>query len=214
VSVTTTGPASLRAARFTSSPASGDTYLIGETIQAQVTWSQPVTVSNGGANRNVYLILDLGPDDANLGNSEKRMVYAGGSGSDTLTFEYAVRPGDMDGDGVWLQTLGDQATVVFVENGATLTGGNPATNTALRTRAGLPTSGDTGRKVDGTGTFLIDEGKNLPGPHPQPYQRAVPASGPGGRALRIKPRFPPQNHCPYRQFHQFPGNFCWPSHDG
>ena len=37
ISATTKGGASIRGARFTSSPASGDTFRIGETIQAQVT---------------------------------------------------------------------------------------------------------------------------------------------------------------------------------
>ena len=36
-----------------------------------------------------------------------------------------------------------------MENGATITGGNPATNNAVRTRANMPTTGDTGRKVRG-----------------------------------------------------------------
>ena len=58
---TTTGGASIRAVSGSRrSPASGDTYKIGETIQAQVTWSQNVTVDTGGSNRNVYVILDLG----------------------------------------------------------------------------------------------------------------------------------------------------------
>ena len=148
----TTGPATLLAARFTSSPESGDTYLIGETIQAQVTWSRAVTVSNGGANANVSLRLDLGDDDTDLTNSQRKMAYASGSGTDTLTFEYKVQPDETDADGVWLQTLSaTDDTIVFLENGATLTGGNPNTNSAVLTRANLPTSGDATRKVDGNG---------------------------------------------------------------
>ena len=148
------------AARFTSILRSlgGDTYLIGETIRAQVTWSQNVTVDAGGSNRNVYVILDLGADDNDLTNSQRRMAYVSGSGTNTLTFEYTVQPGaaDMDADGVWLQTAsGGDNTVVFVENGATLTGGNPATNNAVRTRANMPTTGDAspegGREQHGHG---------------------------------------------------------------
>ncbi len=161
VAATTTGGASIRGARLTSSPASGDTFRIGETIQAQVTWSQPVTVANGGADRNVSLRLDLGADDTDLTNSQRKMAYVSGSGTDTLTFEYVVGFGgtDMDTDGVWLQTASAiDNTVVFLESGATITGGNPASNTAVRTRANMPTTGDAGRKVDGTSTATADAG--------------------------------------------------------
>ena len=162
VEVITTGGASVLAARFTSSPASGDTFGIGETIQAQVTWSRPVTVANGGHDRNVSLWLDLGADDSNLADSRRKMTWTGeGSGTDTLTFEYTVGFGgtDMDTDGVWLQTASaTDNTVVFLESGATITGGNPATNTAVRTRANMPTTGDAGRKVDDTTTATADAG--------------------------------------------------------
>ena len=164
VAVTTTGAASIRGARFTSSPASGDTFGIGETIQAQVTWSQTVTVANGGDNRNVSVRLDLGADDSNLDNSRRKMTWTGdGSGTDTLTFEYTVGSGgtDTDTDGVWLQTASaTDNTVVFLESGATITGGNPATNTAIRTRANMPTTGDAARKVDDTSTATADAGSD------------------------------------------------------
>ncbi len=146
--VTTTGAASVASARFTSSPASGRTYVEGETIRAAVTWSKPVTVANGGSNANVSLRLDLGADDADRANSRKAMGYVSGSGTDTLTFEYTVKPGDVDADGVWLQTASaTDATVVFLANGATLRNG---TTDVVRTRGGLPTTGDAGRKVDGS----------------------------------------------------------------
>ena len=161
VAATTTGGASIRGARLTSSPASGDTFKIGETIQAQVTWSQPVTVANGGADRNVSLRLDLGVDDTDLTNSRRKMAYVSGSGTDTLTFEYVVGFGgtDMDTDGVWLQTASaTDNTVVFLESVATITGGNPDSNTAVRTRVNMPTTGDAGRKVDGTSTATAHAG--------------------------------------------------------
>ncbi len=161
VEAITKGGASIRGARFTSSPSSGDTFGIGEAIQAQITWSQPVTVANGGANRNVSLRLDLGADDTDLTNSRRKMAYVSGSGTDTLTFEYTVGFGgtDMDTDGVWLQTASaTDNTVVFLESVATITGGNPASNTAVRTRGGLTTTGDAGRKVDDTSTATADAG--------------------------------------------------------
>ncbi len=149
---TTTGAATVRAARFTNSPASGDTYLLGETIRAEVTWSQPVTVDTKGANANVHLRLDLGADDANRGNSRRTIAYVSGSGTDTLTFEYVVQPGDADPDGVWLQT--ESAAIDFLvafSDGATIRNG---TTEAGLTRAGLPTTGDARRKVDGKAPSL------------------------------------------------------------
>ena len=151
--VTTTGAASIKRARFTSSPASGDTYLLGETVRAAVTWSKPVTVNAKGANANVRLRLDLGADDTNRGNSRRTMTYASGSGTDTLTFEYTVKAGDVDADGVWLQT--ESATsdhLVAFSSGATIRNG---TTDAKLTRAGLPTTGDANHKVDGTAAAAV-----------------------------------------------------------
>ena len=95
------------------------------------------------------LRLDLGADDSNLSNSQQKMAWTGeGSGTDTLTFEYTVQRLDKDADGVWLQTASaTDNTVVFLESGATITGGNPATITAVRTRANMPATGDAGRRV-------------------------------------------------------------------
>ncbi len=154
--VTTTGAASIKRVRFTSSPALGDTYLRGETIRAEVTWSKPVTVNAKGSSANVHLRLDVGADDANRGNSRRTMAYVSGSETDTLTFEYAVAPGDADPDGVWLQT--ESATddhLVAFSSGATIRDG---TTDAKLTRAGLPTTGDATRKVDGTSTATAEAG--------------------------------------------------------
>ena len=157
--VTTTGGASLLDVEFTSSPDDGETYRIGEVIEAEVTWSQAVTVDSKGDDANVSLRLDVGADDTDRSNSQRKMTYAEGSGEDTLTFRYTVQSQDLDADGVWLQTLsGTDDTVVFLENGATLKGGNPNTNNAVRTRANMPTVGDAARKVDGSTTATADAG--------------------------------------------------------
>ena len=149
---------SVASVRFTSSPASGDSYLLGETVRAAVTWSKPVTVANGGSNANVSLRLDLGADDTDLANSRRAMRYVSGSGTATLTFEYAIKPGDTDADGVWVQTASAaDATVVFLANGATLRNG---TTDVVRTRGGLPTTGDAGRKVDGSTSATADAGED------------------------------------------------------
>ena len=156
VRVTTTGGASIRGVSFSTSPAEGDTYRIGETIRAEVTWSQAVTVDAMGDDANVSLRLDLGADDTDPTNSRRKMAYVSGTGTDTLTFEYTVQHGETDADGVWLQTFLTveglvvfRDTVVSLQNGATLTGGNPDTNNAVLTKSGLPTTGDAAHKVDG-----------------------------------------------------------------
>ena len=70
------------------------------------------------------------------------MAYVSGSGTATLTFEYAVQFGDLDEDGLWLQTASDtDDTIVFLENGAAITGGVPAHTDASRALSGLPTGG-------------------------------------------------------------------------
>ena len=64
------------------------------------------------------------------------MAWTGaGSGTNTLTFEYTVVAGaDADSDGLWLQPASaTDDTIVFLENEATLTGGDPATSNAVRT---------------------------------------------------------------------------------
>ena len=110
-----------------------------------------MTVANGGPDANVSLRLDLGADDSNLANSRRKMTWTGeGSGTDTLTFEYTVNRHDADADGVWLKTApAIDNTVVFLERGATITGGNPATNSAVLTGPGLATTGEAGRKLVG-----------------------------------------------------------------
>ena len=60
-----------------------------------------------------------------------------------------MQPGDLDPDGVWVQTESATAhNLVVLTKGATIRNG---TTNASNVRAGLPTSGDAGRKVDGTG---------------------------------------------------------------
>ena len=156
--VTTTGAASIKRVAFTSSPTTGDTYRynLGDIIRAAVTWSQAVTVDAKGSNDNVLLRLDVGPDDANFGNSQRLMRYVSGSGTTTLTFAYAVRPGDTDPDGVWVQT--ESATVhnlVVRAKGATIRNGTTEAGNIL---AGLPTTGDASRKVEGSTTATAAAG--------------------------------------------------------
>ena len=154
--VSTTGAATIKRVAFANAPASDGTYVLGEAIRAAVTWSQPVTVDAKGSNDNVHLRLDLGPDDASWANSRKAMRYVSGSGTDTLTFEYAVQPGDTDPDGVWVQTESNVSDNLVVRaKGATIRHG---TTDAGNTLSGLPTTGDASRKVDGSTTATAAAG--------------------------------------------------------
>ncbi len=87
---------------FTSSPASGDAYLFGETIQVTVTFDQPVNVheSHDGVvepgERELEAALGM-----EIGNSFVELEYTSGSGTDTLVFEFLLNAENyVDYDGV------------------------------------------------------------------------------------------------------------------
>ena len=120
-----------------------DTYIRGDRILVDVEFSEPVRVA-GGALR---LRLDLGPDDADPGNSRIVLSDYRDVNGMLLRFEHRVRPGNADPDGVWVQTGANGkvlflGTVVSAETGAA----------ADLTLGGLPTSGDARHRVDGSVT--------------------------------------------------------------
>ena len=69
-------------------PADGVSYLAGETIAVTMTFGEPVTVTGAPS-------LGL-----QVGGVERRAAYAGGTGTEVLTFAYAVAREDRDADGV------------------------------------------------------------------------------------------------------------------
>ena len=75
------GPPTVTAVSVVSSPASGSTYMLGETIRIRATFSEAVTVT--GAPR-----LSIDMDPAHWGT--KQAAYAGGSGTSSLTFAHKV----------------------------------------------------------------------------------------------------------------------------
>ena len=81
--------ASVSRVQITSSAGTDDTYAIGDVIVAQATFTEPVWVTNSPS-----LTLAL----TTPGTVEA--LYRNGSGSRVLRFEYTVRRGDVDGDGV------------------------------------------------------------------------------------------------------------------
>ena len=84
--------------RITSTPeARGQTYRANETIEFAFTFDTRVVV--GG---DVCVTLYVGSDGSHTDATERQAVYRRGSGTDTLTFGYTVRPGDVDPDGITL----------------------------------------------------------------------------------------------------------------
>ena len=74
-----------------SSPASGDAYVKGETIEVSVTFSESVTVTG-----QPYLRLAVG-------ERGRRARYDGGGGGATLVFAYEVKGNDADSDGISIE---------------------------------------------------------------------------------------------------------------
>ena len=73
---------------ITSTPATGDTYALGETIAVRVGFDQPVTVTG-----TPQLALTVG-------SQTRQAAYAAGTGMAQLTFRYPVQAGDADGNGI------------------------------------------------------------------------------------------------------------------
>ena len=113
---------------FVSEPVSGDTYKQGETIEAAVTFSKPVTVTGTPT-----LALSVG-------TNTRQATYDRGTGTNQLVFEYTVEATDADSDGIAVGAnslaLPTHATIVDAE-------GTPA----VLTHATL--AAQTGHKVDG-----------------------------------------------------------------
>ena len=75
------GPPAVTGVSVVSSPASGDTYLLGETIRIRATFSEPVSVT--GSPR-----LSIDMDPAHWGT--KRASYESGGGTSSLDFVHTV----------------------------------------------------------------------------------------------------------------------------
>ena len=92
---TTTAPAIVTdGVKVTSTPATGDTYRLGETIEITVTFDNAVTVNTSGGTPRIELLL---------GSGNKWAEYSSGSGETALEFTYDVQSGDMDADGISIE---------------------------------------------------------------------------------------------------------------
>nr|MCZ0934092.1 SwmB domain-containing protein [Candidatus Palauibacter rhopaloidicola] len=125
-----------------------DTYGVGDVIAVEVKFSEAVTTT--ADNNAVRLRMDLGDDDTTRGNSRRvLMLHSQTKADSALRFEYTVLSTDTDADGVWVQTASaTNDLVVFLTGSATLQDSDG--NHAVRTKTGLPTSGDANHKVDGS----------------------------------------------------------------
>ena len=85
------GPPSVTGVAVVSSPASGDTYLPGETIRIRATFSEAVTVTGSPG-------LSIDMDPAHWGT--KQAAYASGSGTTGLTFAHAVVEPNLSRQGI------------------------------------------------------------------------------------------------------------------
>lgn len=124
---------------ITSSPASGNTYRKGETIEFSITFNLPLDMA-GSRHLNLY----IGPGDA---SGWRGATYKRGSGTKTLVFEYTVEPADFDDNGI--KMLG-----TWTENGEVKGLGGSGTIKVKGTNAVVtPTfsglSDQSGHSVDG-----------------------------------------------------------------
>ncbi|MXW36353.1 MAG: fibronectin type III domain-containing protein [Chloroflexi bacterium] len=128
-----------------------DTYIQGDEILIDVQFNRPVAVNLPKSNSVVRLRIDLGADDTTLTNSRKtadlKSVEAGGH---RLRFAYEVQAADTDADGVWVQTAGTNKQVVFLAHDAAVVDAETGVAADRDFPAGLPTSGASRRKVDGS----------------------------------------------------------------
>ena len=116
----------------TSDPGTDLTYALGDTIEVGLTFDEAVTVTG-----TPYLLIDVG-------GTNRRASYQGGSGTTQLLFRYTVLAGDDDNDGITV--VANSLTL----NGGTIVATDDATAAALD-HAALTT---TAHKVDTVVTLL------------------------------------------------------------
>ena len=125
--VTVTSVASVSSIALTSDPGMDDTYAIGGTVEATVTFTGDVTVTGGPR-----LALDFG------GGTTGTAAYASGSGSAALVFTYTVAAGDEAAAGI-----------AFAANALSLNGGSIKDGGDAAGLTHGAVAADSGQKVDG-----------------------------------------------------------------
>ncbi len=121
--------------RIVSTPGESGFYGLDEEIRVEVEFGEEVHVTSDGSDLSVML---------SIGEHLRAAAFVGGSGTDTLTFRYAVQSDDHDDDGV---SIGPNAL-----QGGTIEDG--AGNAVVRSFGGLAAA--SGHKVDGVSPSLTE----------------------------------------------------------
>ena len=144
--------------QVTSTPTTGDTYGLGETIEITVTFDTAVTVDTSGGTPRIRFILNGGPNPV-VAWAE----YSSGSGGTALEFTYTVQAGDKDDDGIWLPAnflqlqSGTISDTAYPTVAATLTYARPGTQSGHKVNAPSSDATLSGLAVhDGTTDHTID----------------------------------------------------------
>ena len=137
------GPPKVVDVTFTSRPAAGSTYKLGERIRARVAFNGIVTVSGSPA-------LALG-----IGSRTRSMTHIGLDRGRVLDFEYQVQASDLDTNGV---SVG--ANALSVPAGASIT--DSAGDAASLGLSGHAITNDPSRKVNGSQGSGLPVGGTLP----------------------------------------------------
>ena len=129
-----------------------DTYGAGETIDVDVEFDNAVEVIDDGSAGNVFVWLDMAPNNTlDLAADRRALPFHGlGRGGTIMRFRYTVRAADRDPDGVFVQPDPNDDTVVFLRGDAQVQAPGLSAAVADLTLAGLPFEGDPRHRVDGS----------------------------------------------------------------
>ena len=154
----------MTAVAVSSSPGSGDTYVLGETIRVSLTFSETVDVSGSP-----QLKIDMDPAEW----GEKEAAYASGSGTASLTFTHTVVEPNLSTQGI-----------AVLANTLELNGGT-IQSVSSQTDADLSHVGrdhDTSHKVD------WQQAQPTPTPAPEPTPTPKPSTAPSVTAMAVSSR--------------------------
>src|SRR5262249_18332850 len=154
-------------------------YNVGDTIHVEVLFSKPVTVT-----ATPTVALDTVP--------ARTAVYAGGSGTAMLTFDYAIQAGDN------VLTLDYASNTALLLNGGTIGDARAATPAAASPvglappQQGVPAR--PGRPDDLVGV-CAERRRRLQGRRHDPCPRDVHGGRPGPRHAAARPEPLPRRDC-------------------